>query len=343
MDELRLKELWRKHIDLIRLFVDRRGLYQRLAAEIADILRQELKAAGVEFSNVTHRGKSLASFLDKLERKKYSHPLEEIRDLAGVRVVHLYASDLSLVEEIISREFSVEERVDKLAGHGDDRFGYGATHYAVKLSSRSSSVRYDELRCLYCEIQVRTILQDAWAVVSHHLVYKRESDIPHSLRRRINSLAGLFETADDQFERLRTERKKYIDALQARSEDSSSLYNEEINIDTVAMLLKKDLPELPLASPYMDNPVDHVAYVLEGLDPRRYTTIGDLRSVLRRTAKARDRFRESELRSANVGVQSATGELAVALGLDDPLYRKDGWDADDLVAFHAAEHLIETS
>jgi ppGpp synthetase/RelA/SpoT-type nucleotidyltranferase len=60
--------------------------------------------------------------------------------------------------------------------------------------------RYDDLKKLVCEIQVRTVLQDAWAIIDHHLSYKQESDVPKILRRKLNSLAGLVETAHDQFD-----------------------------------------------------------------------------------------------------------------------------------------------
>ncbi|WP_338137276.1 hypothetical protein [Vibrio furnissii] len=105
------------------------------------------------------------------------------------------------------------EKVDKVEGSGVDQFGYGALHYLVHLKTDYLKARYPELENLTCEIQVRTILQDAWAVVAHHLSYKQESDIPHHLRRKLNALSGLFETADDQFERIRELRYSYQQAV----------------------------------------------------------------------------------------------------------------------------------
>jgi len=59
---------------------------------------------------------------------------------------------------------------------------------------------FDKMKC---EIQVRTILQHAWAEIEHDLVYKSPADIPFRVRRRFASLAGLLEIADREFESLR--------------------------------------------------------------------------------------------------------------------------------------------
>jgi putative GTP pyrophosphokinase len=47
------------------------------------------------------------------------------------------------------------------------------------------------------EVQIRTIIQDAWSVLDHKIKYKKS--IPPDLKRRINRLAALFEIADDEF------------------------------------------------------------------------------------------------------------------------------------------------
>jgi hypothetical protein len=56
---------------------------------------------------------------------------------------------------------------------------------------------------LKAEIQIRTVLQHAWAAISHKLQYKREDDVPAPLRRKLFRLSALFELADDEFISLR--------------------------------------------------------------------------------------------------------------------------------------------
>jgi ppGpp synthetase/RelA/SpoT-type nucleotidyltranferase len=50
---------------------------------------------------------------------------------------------------------------------------------------------------LKIELQIRTVIQDAWSILDHKIKYK--NSIPQNLKRRINRLSALFEIADDEF------------------------------------------------------------------------------------------------------------------------------------------------
>jgi putative GTP pyrophosphokinase len=203
MDDRKLDLVWQENPETIKKFLEQKTDYEQLCAEIAYILKKKLSKDSIEYSSVSFRAKTLKSFLIKIVRKTYENPFNEITDFAGVRVVFLYQNDLTRIEHIIKKEFEILKKVDKLNEKGIEKFGYGAIHYIVKIGKNSSGARYDDLKKLVCEIQVRTVLQDAWAIIDHHLVYKKESEIPTNLQRKLNSLAGLFETADNQFDILK--------------------------------------------------------------------------------------------------------------------------------------------
>ncbi len=248
--ETNIDSVWKNNTETIRNFLSNLEDYSQLCAEIAYILRKRLTESNIEVSSVTNRAKALNSFLEKIVRKNYADPFQEITDFAGVRVVYLYKSNFKKIEEIINKEFSVMEKVDKLNEKGTDRFGYGAVHYIVTLGKNSSGARYDDLKNLKCEIQVKTVLQDAWAIIDHHLVYKRESDIPSTLQRKLNSLAGLFETADDQYDSIRREREEYLKKLDI-SKNSKEYLDNELNLDTFISYLSWKFPKMELK--YFDN------------------------------------------------------------------------------------------
>lgn len=325
-------DVWRDHTELIRRFLELGPSHDRLAREVAYCLEKRLREAQIEYAAISSRAKALDSFLDKIQRKRYRDPLEQVTDLAGVRLVHLYRSDGEKIEAIIRDEFEIIEAASTLDQQGADRFGYGAIHFVVRLGPKSSGARYDDLKELRCEVQVRTAVQDAWAIISHHLVYKREQDVPKALRRKINSLAGLLETADDQFDQIRIERAEYRVKLEQSLRKGPEALEQEINVDTVSAFLKQTIPTLPPGDS------DHVAVVLADLNGQRYRTLADLQDVLDRTAAARKKF--YDLRGAG-GPIAAAGDLAVALGLDDPRYRREGWDDDDSQAFGNAESLVK--
>jgi len=228
--------IWNENPALVRQFLAQRPSYEELCGEIVYLLKRQLREASIEVAAIVSRAKSLESFLEKLERKKYGDP-GKVTDLAGVRVVCLFKGDLAQVEAIVSRDFRVIERIDKTAEHEVDRFGYEGVHFLVKLGESQSGARYDHLRESVCEIQVRTLAQDVWAVIDHHLRYKREASIPKDLRRQIHGLAGLFDTADDQFQQIRESRERYMRELAVPS--PAAVANiEELNLDSLRAFCK---------------------------------------------------------------------------------------------------------
>ena len=131
-----------------------RQFYDSLAQEVRHILETRLAEAGLKPASVTHRPKEIDSFAEKITRKHYTRPLEEMTDLAGVRVVCPYESDLSKVAETIESNFDVHERVDKARDLGVDRMGYNGKAFVVKLGDRyaeddtsASPICFAKFRC----------------------------------------------------------------------------------------------------------------------------------------------------------------------------------------------------
>ena len=326
-------DLWKQSPETIKSFIELQSSYKQLASEVSYILETRLKKTDIKYSSISFREKELNSFIEKISRKKYKSPLNDITDFAGVRIVYLYSTDFELIENIIISEFEVLEKVDKLAEQGPDKFGYGAVHYIVKLGTKSSGARYDDLKDLKCEIQIRTVLQDAWSIVNHHLLYKREDDIPPKFRRKVNSLAGLFETADDQFVQIRKERELYLKEVEDYLTNVPKSEDQDINIDSMTAFLSWKLPGMELMG--FD---DHLSWVLNDINKDKYKKLSDIESLFSRTKAACDKYYEEEASK----LRFAAGYLAVALAFDDPGYRgPDGWDDDDIPLFEKYEHLVK--
>jgi putative GTP pyrophosphokinase len=134
--------------------------------------------------------------------------------------------------------------------------------------------RYDDLRGMVCEIQVRTVLQDAWAIIQHHLVYKQESQVPRTLQRKLNSLAGLLETADYQCERIRADRESYLDSIRS-SADTPNFLNNDLNSDSFKEFLTWRFPGRSL-----EGWEGQLSMCFDWIDSERYKYLEDLENLL---------------------------------------------------------------
>ncbi len=314
-------DVWRERTEIIYEFLARQTDYEQLCLEVAYVLKRKLKEKGIEVSSITYRAKDLNSFLEKLSRKFYKDPFKEITDFAGVRVVCLYSSDLHRIEEVIRQEFEVIEKVDKYKENSSDRFGYMAVHFLVKLGDEFSGARYDHLKNLVCEIQTRTILQHAWALIDQHLVYKKKSSVPEELRQRIIQLSKVLEEADRQVEMIRQIRMEYIKSLkEAQSQDA--FLSQEINIDSFRAFCERAFPN---AEPEDD--IRTFERFLKWIDTAKYKSIGDLEKAVKKAKPYLNQVKkdlEEMLRQQGRSIEKWTNLLLVhiSLAISDEEYRK---------------------
>lgn len=187
-----------------------RPLYEAFAGIIQSILREALSEANIKVSSIEPRAKSLESLERKAatpstedpEKPKYLDPLSQITDLAGARVITFFPKTVKEVDSILNDQFDIREKSDKSTTlEQEDRFGYQSIHYLVSLGQdRLSLPEYIRYKGLIAEIQVRTVLQHAWAEIEHDIQYKSLEVAPVAIRRRFMALAGLLEIADREFQ-----------------------------------------------------------------------------------------------------------------------------------------------
>lgn len=170
-------------------------------AAIAHIHRL-LQEAGLKIHHVTGRVKKPSSLADKLQRKpgRYQQ-LGNVTDLVGLRVITYFESDVNVVSRLIEDAYKVDwnNSVDKSKVHDPDRFGYMGVHYVVCPAEDIPEFAGLPLDGLHFEIQIRSILQHAWAEIEHDLGYKNPEAVPREVQRRFYRLAGLLEMADEEF------------------------------------------------------------------------------------------------------------------------------------------------
>ncbi|MBS0390710.1 MAG: (p)ppGpp synthetase [Proteobacteria bacterium] len=171
------------------------------------------QARHIDIAKVEGRVKDRGECLHKFSRK-YRTALEDsgtpyeirhyITDLIGVRVVCLYEDELEKVAQIVQSHFDVIDVTDKVSAmEGTEAsFGYKGLHLDLRLNAYQAALPENAAFAHHpFELQVRTIIQDAWSVLDHKIKYKKS--IPAQLKRRINVLSALFELADREFRQVR--------------------------------------------------------------------------------------------------------------------------------------------
>lgn len=222
-------------------FIRMLPLYQRLAINITESLKFLLKENNIPFLDVYSRVKEFESFFDKIDRKQYKKPFDQIEDICGLRIVCYYPSDILLIKEIINKEFNILNSEDKIDTLAPDKFGYRSHHFIITLLEDWLTVpNYRGLENIKAEIQVRTILMHAWADISHKLSYKKTDHIPEQFQRKLFQLSAMFEIADDRFEMLRSEREKYRNSMIT---NGSFDVNQDLNLDSLQAFLDFYFPE----------------------------------------------------------------------------------------------------
>ncbi|MEP6815079.1 MAG: DUF429 domain-containing protein, partial [Marmoricola sp.] len=178
----------------------------RRASDVAvALVTTILDDAGINYLSITGRAKSVASFAGKAvlragDGPRYVDPLAEMADQVGVRVVTYLQSDVVAVVDLLASQFQVLADRDKgqeTASKG--RFGYASRHLDLALDpDEEPESGLEALVERQFEVQIRTVLQHAWAEFEHDIRYK--GTIPDEHRadfdRRFTLAAGLLELAD---------------------------------------------------------------------------------------------------------------------------------------------------
>ncbi|WP_068117341.1 DUF429 domain-containing protein, partial [Nocardioides massiliensis] len=192
----------------LRGFVDALPRIREATDAMAAAITGLLDDAGVNYLTVSGRAKSLTSFAAKASRTVdgvplYADPLTEITDQLGVRVVTYVTDDVDAVVDLLAEHHRIlDDRDLGLETASEGRFGYSSRHLLLALPDVAP---YTDVPCGAASVQVRTVLQHAWAEFEHDIRYKGtvpEADAP-DLDRRFTLAAGLIELADKEFSAIR--------------------------------------------------------------------------------------------------------------------------------------------
>ncbi|MFF8322549.1 GTP pyrophosphokinase family protein [Streptomyces bobili] len=197
----------------------------------------------IQFHYIRSRVKTKVSTVRKLANPTKSYTgISDLTDMLGVRIVTYFPDDVDRVAKMIRDEFSIDEEnsTDKRASLDPDRFGYLSLHYVASLAkNRVALAEYARFADFTFEIQIRSILQHAWAEIEHDLGYKASNAIPVEVRRRFSRIAGLLEVADNEFQEIRNYLTKHQQRVEAA--DRRQWKGVAIDQDSVYAFMRREI------------------------------------------------------------------------------------------------------
>lgn len=237
-------EKWGKHVDTV----------------LCEFLKDAFSSCEHVQMKPSHRIKTLESYCEKvLIRKPKKHPLLETTDKVGTRVVLLDTTDVNKVCKFIEQceDWNVYDHaksIDQIISEHPEEFAYLSEHYIVKPKQNYSAEC--EIDLLTCEIQVRTILQHAYAEISHDTMYKKDVSLNSQYKRMLASSMAFLEAADKNFVQIYSgmeENNDYRIKLQNHlitayktviTDYNESTYNVETTLPLANLLEESALIEL---------------------------------------------------------------------------------------------------
>lgn len=323
--------------DAVAEYLPKREFYSDLAQTVERILKECLKGRDIKIHSVNSRAKDPDSFKTKAASRsdhdpsvpKYQDPVRQITDLAGVRVITFFQKTLSEIDDVVNQEFEVVSRSDKGATLlEEERFGYLSIHYDVKLNQQRAQLpEHRAFADSIVEIQVRTILQHAWAEIEHDIQYKSTLVIPAEIKRRFMALAGLFELADREFQSIQD--ADVIISEQARA--SVQQGNLDVEITPVALRLYLDRR---LGS---DGRISALSY---DFDARMLRRLGF--STLAQVEECIAPFNDDSVSRAATGArqgQTTRFELMLLAGMGEKFIDRHPWGSEPWWDVHQAQNL----
>lgn len=210
---------------------------------ISDIISNKLHAEELQFS-FKKRIKSLESLNAKKQAliDKGNNQYQIIRDLLGLRFIVPFLEDVEKVVDAVTESFDVLEIERKSDALSYREFAYDSVH--MEISLENENIELPDVCCHSCEIQIRTILQDAWAEIEHQVVYKSNIEYPdnQSIRKKLAALNANLALSDMIFQEIRDKQKELVNWGQERFKELQKRA-KEVSIDSLPkyqMLTEKD-------------------------------------------------------------------------------------------------------
>ena len=155
----------------------------------------KLEILNDEFQQV-HRYNPIESIVKKRKKKGYESTIENmvehVNDIAGIRVICSFTSDIYRVAEMIGNQNDIKVLSIKDYIKNPKESGYKSYHMLVTVPIFLS----DKMVNAKVEIQIRTVAMDFWASLEHKIHYKFEGNAPEHIKNELKECARMVSDLD---------------------------------------------------------------------------------------------------------------------------------------------------
>jgi putative GTP pyrophosphokinase len=228
---------------------------------------------------VVGRIKTFESYFRKyirLLKNEISPGKPQITDVMGIRIICPFLDELAAVEDLLKEKFEILEIERKGGDHTFREFGYESIHLLISVPQ--AIIKKRRLPGVEtAEIQIRTILQDAWAEVEHEMIYKAEfNPVDNPTKRKLAAVNASLVLADVVFQEIRSYQRKLVGEMEKRQD--SFFRKIEESTDHILFLEKKSFPAKELSTAKTKKPPPPLSAVPRGEDAGGLQSV-DLQSI----------------------------------------------------------------
>lgn len=289
----------------------KRDDFVKLGDTVHSILDEMCADAGIKPLGIEHRVKSEKSLAGKLERSGgWYSTLEDLTDILGARIICFFSDEIDKIGKLVEERFVIdrENSSDKRELIKADSFGYLSLHYICSLPFDAG---YPDNICgKRFEIQIRTVLQHAWAAIEHDLGYKSEFGVPRGVVREFSRIAGLLEIADDEFVRARDNMRAYTENIRKKIIENNA---DDVHIDSISLneyvkrntKMREFLNDISKIANAEISEIDAENYIVQ-LKFLGKETLGDVQKMMEENRELALALAEKGLSNAELDILSST-------------------------------------
>ncbi|MDO4283236.1 MAG: GTP pyrophosphokinase family protein [Clostridia bacterium] len=179
--------------------------------ELAEVKENLNKMYGYDvIQNITGRIKSPSSIINKMNQKNYElnykSLIENINDIAGLRITCPLKSDVYMVIKAIKKDCNMRIIKSKDYIKKPKSSGYSGYHIIVETLVNING----NLKPIKVEIQVRTMAMDFWATNEHKMKYKTNKKLSRLDSVKLTIYAKIINFIDDKIMQINKKQQECL-------------------------------------------------------------------------------------------------------------------------------------